>query len=106
MKAAKVMCEKGIFEKFRQNELLANLLMSTESQMLAEASRDTDWGTGMSLYDERCLVQSTWYAQGLLGTILEEVRQKLVDSKGGNSDEVMDHEGSTDNDNAIDTSVT
>ena len=58
MKAAKVMCENGIFEKFKQNELLANLLMSTENQLLAEASKDTDWGIGVSLYDERCLVRS------------------------------------------------
>ena len=84
MKAAKVMCENGIFEKFKQNEPLANLLMSTENQLLAEASKDTDWGIGMSLYDERCLIRSTWYSQGLLGSILEGVRRRLLNIKGGN----------------------
>ena len=99
MKAAKVMCENGIFKKFQQNEPLANLLMSTESQLLAEASKDTDWGIGMSLHDERCLIRSTWYSQGLLGSILEEVRSKLLNITGGNKssqEEKMDETTSRD----------
>ena len=97
MKAAKVMCENGIYEKFKQNEPLANLLMSTENQLLAEASKDTDWGIGMSLHDERCLIKSTWYSQGLLGSILEDVRRRLLNITGGNK--------STQEEEMVETSV-
>ena len=106
MKAAKAMCENGIYEKFRQNKPLANLLMSTENQLLAEASRDTDWVIRMSLYDERCLIKTTWYSQGLLGSILEEVRSQLLDTKGGNRrtpEEEMDQTTSREESNLTDS---
>ena len=86
MKAAKSMCDVGIYEKFNQNPSLRKLLLSTGNQTITEACKDRDWGSGMSLYDERCLVRSTWYSQGLLGIILEEVREllKLADIEGRN----------------------
>ena len=36
------MCEGGLREKYRQNEYLAKLLISTDGQTLVEASRDHD----------------------------------------------------------------
>ena len=84
LKSAKDMCEGGIYEKFHQNDSLANLLISTGEQTLVEASWDTDWGIGITLQDNRCLYKQTWYSQGLLGEILEEVRSGLLNSKGGN----------------------
>ena len=43
MKAAKDMCESSIQAKFQQNEKPANLLISTENQMLVESSKDHIW---------------------------------------------------------------
>ena len=89
IKVAGDMCDTGIYEKFNQNKHLANILINTGSSMLVEASRDRDWGCGVSLYDDRCLAPQTWYAQGLLGQILEEVRRRLTNRnniKGSNDD--------------------
>ena len=89
VKAARGMCEVGIYEKFNQNSHLKQLLLSTGEQTIVEASKDHNWGSGMSLYDERCLVKSTWYLQGLLGKILEDIRGKLAeaDTEGYNASE-------------------
>ena len=85
MKVTREMCDVGIYEKFKQNPSIGNLLLSTGNQTIVEACKVKDWGSGMLLYDERCLVKSTWYSQGLLGTILEEVRAQLKsDIEGGN----------------------
>ena len=62
VKAAGGMCDVGIYEKFNQNPHLKQLLLSMGNQMIVEASKDCSWGSGMSLYDERCLVKSTWYS--------------------------------------------
>ena len=88
MKSARAMCDVGIYEKFNQNEYLKQLLLSTADQKIVEACKDKDWGCGMSLYDDRCLVERTWYSQGLLGTILEEVRHQLknIDIEGDNTE--------------------
>ena len=69
------MCEVGIYKKFNQNTYLKQLLLSTGEQTIVEVSKDRNWGSGMSLYDERCLVKSTWYSQGLLGKILEDAKK-------------------------------
>ena len=77
MKAAGAMCEGGILAKFQQNKELSKLLLNTGMLKLAEASKDTDWDIGLSLHDERSLYIKSWYDQGLLGKILEEVRRQL-----------------------------
>ena len=89
VKAAQGMCEAGIYKKFNQNTHLKQLLLSTGEQTIVEVSKDHNWGSGMSQYDERCLVKSTWYSQGLLGTILEDIRRELAeaDTEGYNINE-------------------
>ena len=52
IKIAGEMCDVGIFEKFNQNEELAKLLLSTGTRKIMEASRDRDWGCGLSLNDD------------------------------------------------------
>ncbi|MCG8626833.1 MAG: NADAR family protein, partial [Proteobacteria bacterium] len=84
---AKELCDGGIREKFRQNPYLSKLLLSTGNQTLVEACNDTDWGSGVPLHGDRCLVPQTWYSQGLLGIILEETRSWLRDIKGENTEE-------------------
>ena len=86
-KCAQEMCEGGIFQKFKQNLELAAYLLQTSGKKLTEASRDRTWGNGMQLNDDRALVECTWYSQGLLGKILEGVRDELVNTSGSNESE-------------------
>ena len=44
-------CAKGIREKFIQNKLLMEILKGTSTKVLAEASKDKLWGTGIPLRD-------------------------------------------------------
>ena len=77
---AKDLCYPGIHAKFEQNPMLRNLLLNTGDQTLIESSRDKEWGTGIPLHDDRCLLPDKWTSQGLLGKILEEVRASLQPS--------------------------
>ena len=85
-KCAKEMCEGGIFQKFRQNEKLLNYLLNTGERKLIEASYDKTWGTSIHLRDDRALYESTWFSQGSLGKILEEIRSELRSMNGGNEE--------------------
>ena len=90
LKVAADMCDVGILEKFQQNKDLAKYLIETGSKRIVEASRDRDWGCGVSLFDDRCLYDKTWYTQGLLGKMLQDIRKKLQQTStitGGNDDE-------------------
>ena len=78
LKCAKEMCEGGLKEKYRQNEYFAKLLISTNGQTLVEASTDHDWGCGISLNDDRVLYLNCWYSQGILGEMLQSIREELI----------------------------
>ena len=75
---AKELCEGGITTKFEQNPNIAKLLLSTESKTLTECCYDIMWGTGVPLSNEQCLKPEKWNCQGILGEILEEVRNTLL----------------------------
>ena len=51
MKEEYELCAKGIREKFIQNTPLLEILKNTGSLILAEASKDKTWGTGIPLRD-------------------------------------------------------
>lgn len=69
---------KGVLEKFRQNEQLAEQLLKTEDAILAEcAVKDLIWGIGISMKDERRMNISEWKGLNLLGDILMQVRMEL-----------------------------
>ena len=55
---AKSKCEHGIVCKFVQNPSLMKLLISTGNGILAEASYDKVWGTGVPLHHENALNQT------------------------------------------------
>ena len=74
---AKSLCEPGIFAKFDQCEYLKEKLLASDNLTLVESSYDKHWGTGIPLKDDRCLVPNRWHTQGLLGTILQNVRTHL-----------------------------
>ena len=65
----------GIRAKFEQNPLLMKFLNFTKPMKLAESSFDKLWGTGLVLYDENALNPAHWANEGLLGSILMEIRE-------------------------------
>ena len=75
---AKELCTPGIRAKFEQNRNLCQILINTGNLKLIESSKDPDWGTGVPINDDRCLLQEHWANQGFLGEILESVRSYLI----------------------------
>lgn len=68
----------GVREKFLQNGLARNLLLSTGSAILAEASPyDGIWGIGMSANDPDFNTPSKWKGSNLLGRVCMRVRSDL-----------------------------
>ena len=70
-------CVKGLTAKFDQNPKLKALLLSTGDKMLVECSWDRVWGTGYPLSKPDCLDSTNWEKQGILGSMLMTVREKL-----------------------------
>ena len=52
---AKSKCEPSITSKFQQNPVLMNLLLSTGDVIIAEATYDKLWGTGVPLHHDNAL---------------------------------------------------
>lgn len=73
---------KGNYAKFSQNELLKHILLGTGDRILVEASpTDRIWGIGLAEEDPRCLDESQWRGQNLLGKALMKVRNMLREEK-------------------------
>ena len=72
-------CHPGIRAKFQQNPyVLDTLVRRTGSKRIAESAVDRLWGSGRSLGDPLCLDTSNWISQGLLGQILENIRDEFM----------------------------
>ena len=69
---AKAMC--CLLAKFEQHPLLAKLLTRTNGYKLVECCNDKVWGTGVPLHVPNALKPTEWHSQGLLGEMLETVR--------------------------------
>lgn len=73
-----VIVYRGLFEKFEQNVVLKNKLLSTGNNILAEcAVQDKIWGIGLSMKDERRFDMKKWQGQNLLGFSLMHARTVL-----------------------------
>lgn len=70
----------GNLAKFGQHALLCRYLLGTSDQVLVEASPvDRVWGIGLAADDERAASPATWRGGNLLGFVLMDVREQLVD---------------------------
>lgn len=68
----------GVREKFLINELERNLLLSTGSALLAEASpHDKVWGVGMKADDPRFANPAKWEGENLLGRACMRARADI-----------------------------
>ena len=77
--ASKDIMYKASKAKFNQNLRVRNFLTSTGDSVLAEASRDVFWGTGLKLDDPTNGERDKWQGNNWLGTTLMRVRQDITD---------------------------
>ena len=76
-KKAKSLCYDGIKQKYLENQTARRTLLSTKNKTIVECTKDSVWGCGRPLSDEACLDKSMWVNQGVMGEILESIRQEL-----------------------------
>ena len=67
-------CFDGICEKFLQNPPLLSMLKTTSPKILAEATHDRIWGTGIRLHDACALDTEKWAGPGWLSRMLHTIR--------------------------------
>ena len=78
-KEAKTLCTPGIHEKFLQNEPLLNILVErTGMKTIVESTTDPIWGTSVPLQSPHCLNTTKWTSQGILGEILQTLRDQVT----------------------------
>jgi len=72
-----IMCDI-LYEKFKQNKDLKEILLSTKKKTIVEASpHDKIWGVGLHWNDIKILDENNWDGFNLLGQALEKVRGML-----------------------------
>ena len=74
---AKRLCFPGLLSKFEQNPGLTAFLKNTGNKSLIECCYDDVWGNGKPLSDPECIDSTKYSSQGILGEILEEIRDTL-----------------------------
>ena len=74
--------KRGVGAKFRQNKAIQDILINTGNEVIAECSTyDRKWGIGIGIDDPKRLDVSKWTGRNLLGRILMEVREELVQER-------------------------
>lgn len=69
---------EGLIEKFKQNDKLKQVLLSTGNTIIAEASPvDKIWGIGLTEDDPLAQNINSWKGQNLLGIALMRVRDVI-----------------------------
>ena len=56
-------------------------LHKTGNKKIVECASDCLWGTGQPLGDPTCFDSSKWVSQGILGQILESIRDEVITSR-------------------------
>ena len=75
---ARDLCLPGIRQKFAENAIPRELLLKkTKGKRIVECCKDTLWGCGMAIHNDKCLNTLLWTNQGIMGEILEIVRSEL-----------------------------
>ena len=72
-------CQPGIRAKFLQNPSVMDILIrKTGLKTIVECASDRLWGTGIPLHDPLCLDCQKWVTQGIMGQILEGIRNEAL----------------------------
>merc|ERR1711933_442225 len=68
--------------KFMQDPALSERLVKTYPRRIAEASpSDLIYGIGLAPNDERAQDPQNWRGENMLGRVLEQIRQELLESE-------------------------
>ena len=79
---ARDLCLPGIRQKFIENATpRETLLKKTKGKRIVECCKDSLWGCGMAIHNDKCLNTLLWTNQGIMGEILETVRSELDGTK-------------------------
>jgi len=74
--------KRGVYEKFKQNPYLCEMLLQTKDKILVEAAKnDIIWGIGMELTNSNLLSNSEEWGSNWMGLILCQVRDRLMKEK-------------------------
>ena len=65
--------------KFEQNPTLKKKLLATKGKSLVECSSDYIWGTGIPITDDDPLCRDKWANQGILGEMLQKLRDDYIE---------------------------
>ncbi|NVE94531.1 NADAR family protein [Altererythrobacter lutimaris] len=83
-KARSEIVYRGSRAKFTTHRDLLQMLLDTEGTSLAEASPvDTIWGIGLAADAKDASDRSKWLGQNLLGEILQNLRDELLEEQRG-----------------------
>ena len=75
---ASELLREAVAARISQDPVAAAALQATGDRVLGEASRDTFWGTGLSLSHRDTLSQRAWTGKNCMGQILMDVRKSLL----------------------------
>ena len=76
-------CREGIREKFVQNPILLEILVTrTGNKRIVECSKDRLWGTGTPLAESDSLDPDRWITPGIMGKLLEDIRMEFANQFG------------------------
>ena len=79
--------EEICLSKFSQNSNLKEILLSTETKMIAEAaSRDKIWGIGMDIKNPNNQNKNEWKGTNILGWALMKARDSLIKEDNDNNE--------------------
>ena len=71
-------CFPGILSKFQQNVGIASFLKNTGTKTILECCYDEVWGNSIPLSNPDCINPKKFKNQGILGSMLEQVREILL----------------------------
>jgi ribA/ribD-fused uncharacterized protein len=78
LKTCDAVMEMGIREKIRQHPSIEELLLQTESDVIAEVDKhDTYWSNGMDLAEPNINDMTKWTGKNKLGQILMKIRDEI-----------------------------
>jgi ribA/ribD-fused uncharacterized protein len=67
--------------KYAQNANARQALLATKKKKIGEASANVIYGTGIGLLSKKASDVTAWTGQNMMGSILEEVRAKIMQSQ-------------------------
>ena len=69
---------KSVFQVFQQNAGIASFLKNTGTKTILECCYDEVWGNSIPLSNPDCINPKKFKNQGILGSMLEQVREILL----------------------------